>query len=198
LFFAFAKELRKATPAPRVTWWMIERMIDGSAAQSFWDDPGTPQVETRQRRIEGALAAAIESVEREDGKDPARWSFGKVHRLNYDHVFASALPAAVAKRLAIGPVALPGEWHTLNVSGFPLRGDRYNVTHIPSARLIVDLADPDATRLVLPLGQSGQLFDRHAKDQLRAWSSGSDFPLPFTAKAVEAATTSTVRFVPAD
>jgi acyl-homoserine lactone acylase PvdQ len=51
---------------------------------------------------------------------------------------------------------------------------------------------------VLPLGQSGQLFDRHSKDQLRAWSRGDDFPLPFTAKAVEAATLSTVHFVPAD
>jgi acyl-homoserine lactone acylase PvdQ len=51
---------------------------------------------------------------------------------------------------------------------------------------------------VLPLGQSGQLFDRHAKDQLRAWSTGHDFPLPFTASAVEAATISILRFVPAD
>ena len=200
LFFAFMKELRKAVggSAPRVTWSMLDGMIDGGLAQSYWDDKSTPQVETRQGRIETALAAAIDTVEREDGTDPARWSFGKAHRLTYDHAFASALPPSVAKRLAIGPVALPGEWHTLNVAGFPLRGESYDVTQIPSARLIVDLSDPDATRLVLPLGQSGQLFDRHAKDQLHAWSKGEDFPLAFTAKAVDAATISTVRFAPAD
>jgi acyl-homoserine lactone acylase PvdQ len=49
--------------------------------------------------------------------------------------------------------------------------------------------------LVLPLGQSGQLFDRHGHDQLEAWSKGRDFPLPFTPEAVEAATISTLRFV---
>ncbi len=200
LFFAFMKELRKAagTSATRVTWSMLDRMIGGHQAQSFWDDKHTPQVETREGQIEKALASAMDTVEREEGTDPARWSFGSLHRLTYPHAFASAFPPFIAKRLAIGPVALPGEWHTLNVSGFSLRGERYDVTHIPSARLIVDLSDPDATRLVLPLGQSGQLFDRHAKDQLRAWSNGEDFPLPFSAQAVEAATISTLRFVRAD
>jgi penicillin amidase len=85
-----------------------------------------------------------------------------------------------------------------DVAGFPLRGEGYGVSEIPSARFIVDLSRPDASRLVLPLGQSGQLFDRHAHDQLRAWSTGRDFPLPFTPKAVEAATISTVHFVPSD
>lgn len=200
LFFAFLKELRKVagSSATRITWSMLGRMIDGSGAQSFWDDERTPQVETREGRIETALASALDRVTREEGADPALWSFGKVHRLAYEHPFASALPTSIAQWLAIGPVGLPGEWHTLNVAGFPLRGDGYDVTQIPSARLIVDLSDPDATRFVLPLGQSGQLFDRHAKDQLRAWSKGEDFPLPFTTKAVLAATVSTVRFVPAD
>ncbi len=200
LFFAFMKELRKEVggSATRVTWSMLDRMIDGCCAQSFWDEKSTTQVETREGCIEKALTRALDTVEREDGKNPSRWSFGKAHRLAYGHVFASALPQSIARRLAIGPVALPGEWHTLNVAGFPLRGEHYDVTQIPSARLIVDLSDPDATRLVLPLGQSGQLFDRHAKDQLRAWATGNDFPLPFTARAVEAATISTVRFVPAN
>ncbi len=200
LFYAFMKEVRKeaGSTARRVTWSMLERMIEGTDAQSFWDEPSTPRVETRGERIERALLLAIQTVEREDGADPARWSFGKTHRLVYEHPFAAALPASIASHLALGPVELPGEWHTLDVAGFPLRGERYDVSEIPSARLIVDLSRPDASRLVLPLGQSGQLFDRHAKDQLRAWSTGRDFPLPFTAKAVEAATISTIHFVPAD
>jgi penicillin amidase len=173
-------------------------MIDGSGAQPYWDDPATPQIETRAGRIESAMAEALATVERAEGRDPKRWSFGARHRLVYEHPFASVLPLPIARRLAIGPVALPGEWHTLDVAGFSLRGDRFDVTHIPSARLIVDLADPDASRLVLPLGQSGQLFDRHGKDQLRAWSTGHDFPLPFTREAVDAATISTLQFVPGD
>jgi penicillin amidase len=200
LFYTFMKEARKeaAGSSARVTWSMLDRMIEGIDAQSFWDDPATTRIETRDERIERALARAIQTVEREDGAEPARWSFGKPHRLVYEHPFAAALPKAIASYLALGPVELPGEWHTLDVAGFPLRGERYDVSEIPSARLIVDLSRPDASRLVLPLGQSGQLFDRHAHDQLRAWSTGRDFPLPFTAKAVEAATISTIHFVPSD
>jgi penicillin amidase len=200
LFFAFMKEIRRGTSpqTAHVTWSMLADMIQGSSAQSAWDDPATPQVETRRERIERALARALATVEHEDGADPSRWSWGKAHRLVYEHPFASVLPPSLAKRLAIGPVALPGEWHTLDVAGFPLRGERYDVIHIPSARLVVDLSQPDASRLVLPLGQSGQLLDRHAKDQLRAWSTGHDFVLPFTAKAVDEATISTLRFVPLD
>jgi penicillin amidase len=177
---------------------MLDRMIEGSGAQSFWDDPATPQVERREGVIANALASAIDRVEREDGTDPAGWSWGKAHRLVYPHPFGAKLPAWIARRLSFGPVALPGEWHTLDVQGFSLRGERYDVTQIPSARLIVDLSDPDASRLVLPLGQSGQLLDRHAQDQLRAWSTGHDFPLPFTARAVDLATISAIHFVAAD
>jgi penicillin amidase len=200
LFYAFMKEARKeaGSTSVRISWSMLERMIEGTDAQSFWDDPETTRVETRGERIEQALARAIRTVESQDGSDPARWSFGKPHRLVYQHPFAAALPAAVASYLAFGPVELPGEWHTLDVAGFPLRGERYDVGEIPSARLIVDLSRPDASRLVLPLGQSGQLFDRHAHDQLRAWSTGRDFPLPFTPEAVAAATISRIQFVPAD
>jgi penicillin amidase len=200
LFFAFMKEVRKGVAGGglRVTWSMLDRMIAGRSAQEFWDDPATTTVETRASRLESSLAQALAIVSREGGGNAAHWSWGKAHRLTYPHPFASVMPAAVARRLAFGPVGLPGEWHTLDVAGFPLRGDRYDVSDIPSARLIVDLGSPDDSRLVLPLGQSGQLFDRHGHDQLRAWATGRDFALPFTAKAVETATISTLRFVAAD
>jgi penicillin amidase len=124
LFYAFMKEARKevAVTSARVTWSMLDRMIAGIDAQSFWDDPATSRVETRDERIERALASALQTVEREDGADPARWSFGKPHRLLYEHPFASALPASIASYLALGPVELPGEWHTPTSPGFRCAG----------------------------------------------------------------------------
>ena len=206
LFYAFLKKLRGAiaggpaggTSGSWVTWSLLDRMLGGQAPAGLWDDPATARVETRESVVERALAAALEETERDAGRDPKHWNWGNVHELAYPHPFASVLPKPLARRLAFGPVALGGEWHTLDVAGFSLRRPGYEVVHIPSARLIVDLGDPDASRLVLPLGQSGQLFDRHAHDELDAWSRGRDFPLPFTAKAVAAATVSSLQFVPAD
>ena len=206
LFYAFLKELRheiggpagRGTSGAWVSWSLIDRLLAGTADRSLWDDPSTPSVETRHELVTRALKTALERVESEDGKDPARWNWGRVHRLSYAHPFAPALPGPVARRLAFGPVALAGEWHTLDVAGFSLRGDRYDVIHIPSARIVVDLGDPDASQLTLPLGQSGQLFDRHANDQLVAWSRVESYPFPFSPSAVAAATVSTLRFVPGE
>jgi penicillin amidase len=206
LFYTFLGELRASLAASlatggreaRIGWSFLDRLIAGGAPASLWDDPRTAAVETRESRVQDALAAALTAVERADGVDPSVWRFGEIHRITYPHPFAQALPLPVARRLAFGPVALAGEWHTLAVAGFTLRSTRFDVRHIPSARLIVDLGDPDATRLVLPLGQSGQLFDRHAHDQLGAWSRGNDFALPFTSEAIAEATVSTMRFLPPD
>ncbi len=41
-----------------------------------------------------------------------------------------------------------------------------------SMRMVVDLADLDATRLVLPLGQSGHLGSKHREDQYADWQKG--------------------------
>ncbi|MBK8725125.1 MAG: penicillin acylase family protein [Holophagaceae bacterium] len=41
-----------------------------------------------------------------------------------------------------------------------------------SMRMVVDLADLDATRLVLPLGQSGHLGSAHRLDQYADWQHG--------------------------
>ena len=188
LFFVFLRHLRASiatlheggTAGAWVTWSLLEHVVAG---------PG------RDPAIESALTRAIEEVERDGGKDPARWSWGRTHRLAYPHPLAAGLPAMLARRLAFRPVELPGEWHTLDVAGFRLDGDDA-VVHIPSARLIVDLSDPDATRLCLPLGQSGQLLDRHARDQQRRWATVRDDRLAFTPKAVAAATVSTMTFVP--
>ncbi|HEX4383363.1 MAG TPA: penicillin acylase family protein, partial [Myxococcales bacterium] len=45
-------------------------------------------------------------------------------------------------------------------------------THGQSMRMVVDLADLDATTLVLPLGQSGHLGSPHRLDQREDWLQG--------------------------
>ena len=47
-----------------------------------------------------------------------------------------------------------------------------NGIHAQSMRMVVDWADPEATRLVLPLGESGHLGSRHRTDQTQDWVAG--------------------------
>jgi penicillin amidase len=55
-------------------------------------------------------------------------------------------------------------------------------------RFIATPGDWDATRLVIPLGQSGDPKSLHFKDQFEMWQTGEPAALfPFTKKAVESA-----------
>jgi penicillin amidase len=189
-----AREERAGAPLP-VGWDLMAALLDGSAPASIWDDPGTPERETREGIVTSALEVVLRSVEREDGSDPAEWNWGGRHRLAIEHPLWSRIPllSALADPRA---VELPGEWHNPRVAGFGLRSARADVVHVASARLLVDLGDPDRSRLVLPLGQSAHLGDPHRLDHLPAWVEGRDFPLPFTEQAVARASVSSLRLVP--
>ncbi len=146
--------------------------------------------------IDAALASSLARVRQEDGPDPARWNWGRVHALRYEHPFAAQVPVAWLRRfLNVGPIELPGDAYTLNVQAFRL-GREPRIRHIPSTRIVIDLGDPDASTLVLPLGQSGQFQDAHYSDQVESWAQGRTFPFPWTDAAIERATVSRETLTP--
>jgi penicillin amidase len=204
LLYPFLAEARRAAFEPReeragaalpVGWDLMAALVEGTAPAALWDDPGTPARETREGILVAALETSLRALEREDGTDPATWNWGKRHRLAVEHPLWSRVPI-LAALVDPRPVELPGEWHNPRVAGFGLGSARADVVHIASARLLVDLGDPDRSRVVLPLGQSAHLGDPHRLDHLPAWTDGRDFPLPFTAEAVARARVSSLRLVP--
>jgi len=66
----------------------------------------------------------------------------------------------------------------------------------PSMRFVADLADPDNTRLVNFMGQSGHPASPHYADQLDLWVRGESPRLPFSPAAVARATRHTLTLVP--
>ena len=201
LFYTFMRDLRRRVFDSReaqlhiglpVGWGLMGQMIDGTAGAGLWDDPETGDVETREATISASLAAAIEEVEAREGPVSAAWNWGHAHALLYVHPFAEAFPS-LGRLLNVGPIERPGDSRTVSVASFGLGSTTASVRQIASARLIVDLGNPDASTLVLPLGQSGQFPDRRYDDQAAAWAEGRDFPFPFHRPAVDAAAESTLR-----
>ena len=66
----------------------------------------------------------------------------------------------------------------------------------PEYRLVVDLADLDATTTILTTGQSGLPGSPHYQDMVDPWVQCAYLPLPFSAGAVEAAKTGETRLEP--
>ena len=58
------------------------------------------------------------------------------------------------------------------------------------------MVDPDAARIVITTGQSGNPFDRHYGDLIGTWATGGTVPLPFSAAAIGTATVSTLTLSP--
>ena len=144
--------------------------------------------------LDAALGAAWDRCVELMGPDPATWRWGDVHRARFAHPLGrlpGLEPLFVAAELPLG-----GDEQTVNNAGFEGDGP-FDVSVVPSWRAVYDLSDPDASRGVLPTGQSGNPASPHWNDQTEAWAAGELRPLPFTRPAVEAAAAGTLTISPA-
>ena len=125
----------------------------------------------------------------EDGDAPSdlsRWVYGSWHVVDLEHPLARFLPF-IARIAGTGPQ--------------PLSGDRVTVKQVgrafgPSQRFTMDWSNVDGSTENIVLGESGNPLSPYFRDQWKAWYGGTTFPLPFTQKAVLAATQHTLRLLP--
>lgn len=131
------------------------------------------------RACDGELTATLQ---KKYGADPAGWIWGAVSKSRFPH------PLVVAPLIG-------GQFATPSV---PISGSREtpNVASFVSMRHIASPGNWDATRHVIPLGQSGNPQSPHYKDQFELWRTGAPAVFPFSKLAVEAGTKVTWIFRP--
>jgi penicillin amidase len=116
------------------------------------------------------------------GTDREKWVWGLVSKANFRHPLAAA--PLIGAQFATPNIPIAASRETPNVGSFV------------SMRHIAAPGNWDATRQVIPLGQSGDPRSPFFRDQFEAWRTGSPAIFPFSAKAVEAAAKSTVTMTP--
>lgn len=107
------------------------------------------------------------------GPDDTKWTWSRNFTSRFPHPLAAA--PLIGGQFAISAVPLSGSGQTPNV------GSNVSMRHIASP------GNWDATRHVIPLGQSGDPQSSHFKDQFDAWRTGTPMVFPFTKAAVEKA-----------
>jgi penicillin amidase len=100
----------------------------------------------------------------------------------FPHPLAAA--PLIGAQFATPSVGIPGSRETPNV------GSYVSMRHIASP------GNWDATRHVIPLGESGDPQTAHYKDEFDLWRSGDPAIFPFSARAVEAAAKTVTVFSP--
>lgn len=105
------------------------------------------------------------------GTDQSQWLWGKTWQSRFPHPLS-------------GVPLIGGQFATPNI---PINGSGQtpNVGSSVSMRFIASPGNWDATRQVIPLGESGDPRSPHYKDQFEAWRTGAAAVFPFTRSNVE-------------
>jgi penicillin G amidase len=112
-------------------------------------------------------------------------TWGELHKIVFRH------PLNVSK-LNRGPFARPGDATTVNATS----GARFYQNSGASYRQIIDVANWDRSVMTNVPGESGDPNSKHYDDLIEDWAWGQYHPMPFTRKAVEAATEERLMLMP--
>jgi penicillin amidase len=141
------------------------------------DDVATPAVETCSQRIALAWQQAMARMQQQRGGDWQAWRWGDAHRTVMRHRMMERLPAVGA----LFRIELPGDGDgsTVDVGHYPGGGGpaAFFSSTGPSYRMLVDLADPEASLFVAATGQSGHPLSRHWRDLTTLWAEGRYTPM---------------------
>jgi penicillin amidase len=200
LDLTFADEMPEGTrPTGGGRWNEVVTKLLESPRDPWWDDRRTPDVvETRDEVIRRSLVEARLKLTRSLGKDATQWRWGRVHTLHLEAqpIGTVSATAPLHRLLNRGPIELGGGPAIVDAVGWDASAGTFEVNWAPSMRMVVDLADVDASRWVNQTGQSGHPGHANYTDQLDAWAAGEVFAWPFTPEAVAAAEQESQTLVP--
>jgi len=155
-----------------------------SPGAAWFDDVTTDIKESRDDIVRKSLTDAVQFLYSELGGELKEWRWGRLHKVEFVHPFGSQ--SLLRPIFNVGPFETDGSHSTINCGYYRL--DRPFENHVgPSMRLVVDLADSESFRSVLPPGQSGHVFHQHYDDQMTLWLNGATHRVLHSIARVEAA-----------
>lgn len=192
--------------------WVVLTDALADPESTWWDDVTTAGRETAEARIAGAMDAAGADLEVAFG-DPSDWTWGRLHTATFtEGTIGSSGIGPLEWYANPAPLAVDGAAGAVNNSYYRLGraypdpyddtfeplpvSELFTVTNLPSYRLVIDMSQLDAARLVITTGQSGNPFDRHYGDMIDTWAAGETVPLAFTQDAIDAAAVSRLELTP--
>ncbi len=131
-----------------------------SPDSKWYDDPSTPEVETRADHFVGVFRKILAELAEELGPDMKSWLWGKVSTIKVLHLTEE--------------LGLQDKIKTPDYGDFVMEGSKPLTPHVlavVSYSQVVDLTDVDKTQAVLSVGDS-ELYDSpHSHDQIELWSN---------------------------
>ncbi|MFI7444280.1 penicillin acylase family protein [Nonomuraea indica] len=178
-------------------WYEVVRRLLDQPDDPFWDDTTTRNLkETRDDILRQAMAGAYQELSELLGDEVGAWRWGDLHRLTLTHATLGTSGIAPIEALFNrGPLSVPGGKDAVNATGWNVQKG-YEVTAVPSMRMVVDLGDLDKSGWINLTGASGHAFHANYRDQAALWARGELLPMLSTPESVKAAAVHTLRLRP--
>ncbi len=177
----------------------------GDAAADYWDlkplvieavltqrpdwceDRKQPGRETCETRLAAALDDAIEELRQAYGNEMTQWQWGRAHIAYFPNAVFERVP--LLRDWLRVTVPTPGGSDTVNRGSSLIRDDEhpYEQRFGAGLRMIVDMAAPSESRMMIAPGQSGNPLSGHYADLLPRWRA-FDWLVPGRAAAAAAIT----------
>ena len=160
------------TALPRPEPLFIERVFRNIDGAGVWCDIRTStRTETCAEMSRQALDDALLYLSEQHGNRIEGWRWGEVHQAVHRHEVLGNVP--VLGWLFNIRQNTPGGDHTLMRARTPGNGPTpFANVHAGGLRIVVDFADPDASRFIIATGQSGHFLSRHYDDLSILWRRG--------------------------
>lgn len=168
-------------------WFEVVRQLWDDPDDPWWDDVTTPEVvETRNTIVAAALYDARDELTQLLAKEPTEWEWGRLHGLQLEHAtFGASGIGPIEMIFNRGPVRVGGGSSIVSATSWDA-AEGYEVTAVPSMRMVVNLADLDGSSWVHLTGQSGHPYHGNYVDQVDLWRDGRQLGWAWTPAAVAA------------
>ena len=141
------------------------------------------------------IAPAMQELSNKLGPDPVAWKWGALHRAEFRHPLGGIVDAATRRKLDVGDWPMSGSAFTPMAASY--RASDYRLTSGASFRMVLDVGNWDASRVINTPGQSGNPDSPNYRDLAPLWLEGKYVPLVYSRAAVEKETVERIRLTPA-
>ncbi len=171
----------------------LYRLVTDDRTSLLFDNTATEKRETFDDTLMKAFGSAIVSLSEAQGADPTVWLWGAVHTVEFSHVFGQV--KILRPFFNYGPFPFPGSDQSLNRGGYN-KNKPYAVDITASIRYIVDMADLNASLVVLSTGQCQSLTSPHREDMTDLFLVGDYIPWYVDRKDIERNAEGIMKFLP--
>jgi penicillin amidase len=173
-------------------WFEVMRRLVQTPDSAWWDDKTTSATETRDDILLLAFSDTVAELEQILGTNTSKWTWGDLHTVTFhNQSLGTSGVAPIEALFNRGPFPVSGGNSIVNATSWngaetdPEKA--YQVTWLPSERMVVDLSNLPVSLAVNTTGESGHAFHRNYDDQIDLWRTTQYHPMLWDRQQVEEA-----------